>query len=338
MPGEVRIQVDVDAAGHYRFRVRTGAREITTDVDADLATSFYEDLRLLRWKSVGVRDPRDVLLNHVGDRLADLLASPERWNELGLLNEVRQVRVQFSQAAHRLMPFPWELLRVNNEFLIGARGSHLVREAPAPAGRNRKRNPLINIVHISLGTDSALRFDEERCTLLETVPASIPIEFLIDPSAGHVEAVMDGFRPHIVIVSGHGHYDDLRGEHYLSAGRDQLVPTARLVAGIVRPVRESTRNQEIEIACHFAANFGARAAHNQSVPVFRSSHGPDNKIFASAPRVFLNIHGTFFSLRLARTRANIRCSSLVASSVDLVHPSRTPKTARDRSVANYQNG
>jgi hypothetical protein len=24
----------------------------------------------------------------------------------------------------------------------------------------------------------------------------------------------DGFRPHIVNVSGHGHYDDLRGEYY----------------------------------------------------------------------------------------------------------------------------
>ncbi|MFZ4765872.1 MAG: tetratricopeptide repeat protein [Roseimicrobium sp.] len=183
----------------------------------------------MRWKSVGARDPGDVLLNHVGERLADLIASPERWNELGLLNEVRLVRVQFSQAAHRLMPFPWELLRVNNEFLIGVRGSHLVREAPAPAAKNRRRNPLINIVHISLGTDSGLRFDEERCALLETVPASIPIEFLIDPSAGHVEAALDGFRPHIVIISGHGHYDDLQGEHYLSAGRDQIVPTAELV-------------------------------------------------------------------------------------------------------------
>src|ERR1017187_8754472 len=156
MPGEVRIQVDVDAAGHYRFRVRTGAREITTDVDADLATSFYEDLRLLRWKSVGARDPGDVLLNHVGDRLAALIAPPERWNELGLVNEVRQVRVQFSQAAHRLMPFPWELLRVNDQFLIGGRGSHLVRDVPTPARRTRKRNPIINVVHVSLGTDSAL--------------------------------------------------------------------------------------------------------------------------------------------------------------------------------------
>jgi hypothetical protein len=128
------------------------------------------------------------------------------------------------------MPFPWELLRVNNEFLIGARGSHLVRVAPAPAGRNRRRNPLINIVHISLGTDNALRFDEERCILLETVPASIPIEFLIDPSPGHVEAVLDGFRPHIVIISGHGRYDDLRGEHYLSVGDDKLGRTAQLVA------------------------------------------------------------------------------------------------------------
>ena len=35
MPGEVCIQVDVDAAGHYRFRVRTGAREITSVVDPE---------------------------------------------------------------------------------------------------------------------------------------------------------------------------------------------------------------------------------------------------------------------------------------------------------------
>ena len=48
MRGDVRIQVDVDDASHYRFRVRSGAREITTEVDPDLASSFYEDLRLLR--------------------------------------------------------------------------------------------------------------------------------------------------------------------------------------------------------------------------------------------------------------------------------------------------
>src|ERR1700693_5688416 len=177
MPGDLRIQVDVDAAGQYRFRVRSGGRELITQVDADLATSLYEDLRLLRWKSVGVRDAGDILLNHVGDQLASLIAPPKRWRALRLRNEVRQVRVQFSQAAHRLMPFPWELLRVNNKFLIGSQGSHLVREAPAAAGRNRKRNPRISIVHISLGTDSDLRFDEERAVLLETIPASIPIEF-----------------------------------------------------------------------------------------------------------------------------------------------------------------
>lgn len=230
MHTEVMIGVDADATGHYRVRLRNGAREVTTAVDPNLATSFYEDLRLLRWKSVGVRESGDALLSHVGDRLAGLIAAPEQWNKLGLLGEVRQVRVQFSKAAHRLMAFPWELLRVNNNFLIGTQGSHLVREAPAPAGKNSKTNPLVNIVHISLGEDSMLRFDEERCALLETVPASIPIEFLIDPPPGHVKAALDVFRPHIVIISGHGHYDDLQGEHYLSAGNDQFARTARLVA------------------------------------------------------------------------------------------------------------
>ena len=227
---DVLIQVDADAGGQYRFRISAGTREFTTAIDPNLATSLYEDLRLLRWKSVGARDPGDVLLNHVGERLAELIASPEQWNELGLANEARQVRVHFAQAAHPLMPFPWELLRVNDAFLIGAHGSHLVRNVPATAAKNRRRNPLIDIVHMSLGTDNGLRFDEERCRLLETVPATIPMEFLIGPSPGHVEAILDGFRPHIVVISGHGHYDDLQGEHYLFLGDGRRAQTAQLVA------------------------------------------------------------------------------------------------------------
>lgn len=231
MTSEVRIHVDVGAAGQYGFRVCCGRGEITTSVNPDLAASFYEDLRLLRWKSAGVHDQGDILLNHVGDRLAALIAPPATWEELRLPDEARQVRVQFSRATHRLMPFPWELLRVKGQFLIGARGGHLVREVPAPAPRRRRRNPVTSVMHVSLGTDSALRLDEERCTLLETIPASIPIEFLIDPSVGHLDAGLDGFRPHIVIVSGHGHYNDLRGEHYLSARDDRyLIRTAQLVA------------------------------------------------------------------------------------------------------------
>src|SRR5215472_2508495 len=231
MTSEVRIHVDVDATGHYAFRVRSGTGKITTTVNPDLAASFYEDLRLLRWKSAGVHDQGDILLNHVGDRLAALIAPSATWEQLGLPDGARRVRIQFSQAAHPLMPFPWELLRINDQFLIGARGGHLVREVPAPAPRRRRRNPVTSVMHVSLGTDSALRLDEERCTLLETIPASIPIEFLIDPSVGHLDAGLDGFRPHIVIVSGHGHYNDLRGEHYLSARDDSyLIRTAQLVA------------------------------------------------------------------------------------------------------------
>ena len=84
MPAEVSIYVDVDATGHYGFRVRSGTREITTSLNPELATSFYEDLRLLRWKSVGVHDPGDTLLNHVGDRLAALIAPPATWKEVRL--------------------------------------------------------------------------------------------------------------------------------------------------------------------------------------------------------------------------------------------------------------
>jgi hypothetical protein len=230
MPRELFIHVDVDAAGRYEFRMRSGRSEVTTSVDPDLAASFFEDLRLLRWKSVGIHDPGDILLSDVGDRLAALVAAPAKWEELRLPDDAKQVRVQFSQAAHRLMQFPWELLRVNDRFLIGERGSHLKRELPLPVPRRTRRNPVTNVVHVSFGTDSDLRLDEERCMLLETIPANIPIEFLIDSSARRLEVTIDAFRPHIVIVSGHGHYDELQGEHYLSLRDDGYIRTAQLVA------------------------------------------------------------------------------------------------------------
>jgi hypothetical protein len=228
MPAAVAIQIDVDAAGSYRFFVRDGNHEFVSDVSPSLAASFYEDLRLLRWKSAGIHDPGDVLLNHTGERLAALIAPPATWDELHLPADSLQVRIEFSQAAHPLMPFPWELLRVNGRFLIGTPGSHLVREVPAQVGRTKRRAPFLNVVHVSLGTDSALRFDEERCTILETLPRNIPIEFLINPSFEHLIAAMEVFRPHIVIISGHGHYDDLHRDHYLSTDNRQL-QTAHIV-------------------------------------------------------------------------------------------------------------
>jgi tetratricopeptide (TPR) repeat protein len=230
MPRELSIHVDVDSAGRYEFRMRSGRREVTTRVNPDLAASFFEDLRLLRWKSIGIHDPGDILLSDVGDRLAALVAPPATWEELRLRDDARQVRVQFSQAAHRLMQFPWELLRVNNRFLIGDPGSHLKRELPSPVPKRKRRNPVTNIAHISLGTDSNLRLDEERCMLLDTVPADIPIESFFYSSARRLEVEIDAFRPHIVIVSGHGHYDELQGEHYLSARDDERIRTAGIVA------------------------------------------------------------------------------------------------------------
>lgn len=42
MPRELRIHVDVDAAGRYEFRMSSGRREITTNVNPDLAASFFD--------------------------------------------------------------------------------------------------------------------------------------------------------------------------------------------------------------------------------------------------------------------------------------------------------
>ena len=66
--------------------------------------------------------------------------------------------------------------------------------------------------------------------LLETIPAEIPIEFFFYSSARRLEVEIEAFRPHIVIVSGHGHYDELQGEHFLSVGDDGYIRTAEIVA------------------------------------------------------------------------------------------------------------
>ena len=67
MPSEVRIHVDVDATGRYVFKcVVAGARSSSTSGGLT-RSSYSQDLRLLRWKSVGVPNPGNLLLNHVGD-------------------------------------------------------------------------------------------------------------------------------------------------------------------------------------------------------------------------------------------------------------------------------
>lgn len=95
---------NIDAAGHYVFRVRSGKRDIATSANRDLAASFYEDLRLLRWKSARVHDPGDVLLSDVGDRLATLTAPPATCEALSLPGGPLRLRFRFTQAANRLMP------------------------------------------------------------------------------------------------------------------------------------------------------------------------------------------------------------------------------------------
>ena len=219
------LSVMRDGSGRYTFRVRSGKREIATTVNADLAASFHEDLRLLRWKSAGVHDPGDTLLDHVGNRLAGLIGSPEDWRSLKLPEGPKYVRVQFSPETDSLVHLPWELLRINGRFLLHHPGSHLVREISGPRTRRRRRR--MAALHISLGTDDALRLDEERCVVLEALPSNMPVDFLLDPSIGHLGTALEVFRPALVIVSGHGSYDDIRHEHYVHTHQGPI-PTRRL--------------------------------------------------------------------------------------------------------------
>jgi len=68
------------------------------------------------------------------------------------------------------MQFPWSFSASTTVFLIGDRGSNLKARVALTSPKRKRRNPVTNIVHVSFGTDSNLRLDEERCMLLEDDP------------------------------------------------------------------------------------------------------------------------------------------------------------------------
>src|SRR5689334_20520125 len=90
----------------YEAHVRRGRIAVKTRFSRDLSASVREDMRLLRWKAIGLHDPGDSLLIAVGDRLSRLLLEPN----LVMRRPPKVVRIQFNAGTDDLIHLPWELL------------------------------------------------------------------------------------------------------------------------------------------------------------------------------------------------------------------------------------
>src|SRR5690242_6858997 len=168
----LKISVRLTAkGGPYTAAVTTPAGSYDIEAPDAFAAVIREDMRNLRWKAIGLRDPGDSMLIEAGKRIGDLLFPEHRraiWSCLGP-GEAKQIVVAFAPGTEELFQVPWELMVVNGAFLLAHQGSHLVREW-GPAMQATTEALPVSILYVSFASDSSLDFQRER----ETIDAAIP--------------------------------------------------------------------------------------------------------------------------------------------------------------------
>src|SRR6266404_1346822 len=180
----LRISIRLNVkGGPYTATVTTPTGCYDIEAPNAFAAAIREDMRNLRWKAIGLRDPGDSILTEAGTRIGNLLFPKHRrtiWNCLEP-GEAKQIVVAFAPGTEELFQVPWELIVVNGAFLLADQGSHLVREwggAPRAASAAQP----VNILYVSFASDSSLDFQRERETIDAAIPTSAKLWFLANPS------------------------------------------------------------------------------------------------------------------------------------------------------------
>jgi len=225
----IRIKVSFENAGDISSaQVDLPSGSYTVTIPSPLTMSLQESFRGLRWKAVGLDSKGDMLLAKVGAELGELLFPADRrrlWEGLSH-DESKYLELQFSVGSLPLLQFPWELLYVDGHFLLGPKGSNLVRFHSVPFSDS----PVgaLKILAVSLGTDEGLDYQEERKLIASVLTPRDEVKFLLDPVAHELQQAIADFCPSILHISGHGRFDDLESAHYLF-GDDEKLKTASLL-------------------------------------------------------------------------------------------------------------
>lgn len=126
----IRLNTKSRQGERYTATVTTPAGSYDVEAPDAFAATIREDMRSLRWKALGLRDPGDAMLTEAGTRIGNLLFPQEHkafWSCLDP-SEPKQIVVEFAPGTEELFHVPWELVLANGEFLLARKGSHLVRE------------------------------------------------------------------------------------------------------------------------------------------------------------------------------------------------------------------
>lgn len=212
--------------GAYTATVTT--RDGSYDIDAPdvFAAVIREDMRNLRWKAIGLRDPGDSMLIDAGKRIGDLLFPDHRkaiWRCLRP-GEAKQVVVAFAPGTEDLFQVPWELTNANGGFLLADQGSHLVREWGFRRVHVASQSLPVNILYVSFASDSSLDFQRERNAIDAAVPLSANLTFLANPSQEVLTSTLRRVKPNVLHIASHGSYDFIEGRHFVGVGNGQFVP------------------------------------------------------------------------------------------------------------------
>jgi tetratricopeptide (TPR) repeat protein len=201
-------------------KVRIGASEYEISTPSNLAVEVQEDMRLLKWKGAGLSDPGDMLLVQIGTSLAGAIFPQENrtvWESL-LAKAPKLLTLRFAPGTESLFQIPWELVCLENSFLLRSPDSHLVREwgtagklTPRPSGE-------LSVLYVSFAVDDTIDYKEERSCISCSLRANIPVTFLPNPSRQELASVLRILCPSVVHVAAHGYFDELPGNHIILTG------------------------------------------------------------------------------------------------------------------------
>ena len=162
---ELRLVVSAEGEESYGFRVKSPLGDYR--VSFMLSSGWVAQLQRLHWKAENLLPEEDSFLDEIGTSLGKaMFAHSERsmWSPVLSSNDC-DVVIEFEPGAFSAMVLPFELISVENQYLVDLSGVRIVRET----GHVRDGSPLIShdltelrILHVSFGADSALDLGDRK--------------------------------------------------------------------------------------------------------------------------------------------------------------------------------
>jgi hypothetical protein len=259
---ELRLSVSSESEDRYRFAVKTAVGEY--EIKYDLSPSWRAQLQRLHWKAGSLLPEDDSFVAEVSSALKDaIFVEIERatWEPL-LSGTINEFVIQIAPASRLAGLLPFELISIDDKYLVDVPGLKIIREIAATADGPQEfvtEHAALRVLHVSLGTDPTLELGRERALLLDELPG-VSIQFLMSPTLELLLAELERFRPSVVHISSHGAFDVLAEEHETALGDESQLNTGTLL----RHLHDSSARVAFLASCQ-SALFAAGEGELESV-------------------------------------------------------------------------